>query len=250
MSVNLDGCSFSLRMIPNNAMKVSLLKQKYERFERRAVIEYIRPEYPVVELGACIGVVACVTNGVLRDPGRHVVVEANPHVIPILLENRESNHCKFEILNLAVSYDRSMVTFSPSTDFRGTSLQTSGYGSFQEPAVTVAATGLGEIVAQRGYDRFTLICDIEGQEYELVTREPHILSKVDTFILETHARIIGESKNREMLNKLEDLGFRTIDQDSYVVVLRRQDADYEGPIESLLSIQDRNSTARGASERG
>jgi FkbM family methyltransferase len=220
-SVTLDGCTFSLKMIPNNAMKVSLLKLKYERFERHAVLQYIRPEYPVVELGACIGVVACVTNGALKNPAWHVVVEANPHVIPILQDNRDSNCCEFEILNLALSYDQPSVTFSPSTDFRGTSLRKTDNQSFQEPSVTVATTELGKIVGQRGYDRFTLICDIEGQEYELVMREPHILSRVDTLILETHARLIGDAMNREMMEKLTDLGFRAIDQDSYVVVLRQ-----------------------------
>jgi FkbM family methyltransferase len=223
-SVTLDGCTFSLKMIPNNAMKVSLLKEKYERFERHAVLQYIRPEYPVVELGACIGVVACVTNGALKNPGWHVVVEANPHVIPILQDNRDNNRCEFEILNLALSYDQPSVTFSPSTDFRGTSLRGSANQSFQEPSVTVATTELGKIVGQRGYDRFTLICDIEGQEYELVMRESAILNRVDTLILETHARLIGDAKNREMMERLADLGFRTIDQDSYVVVLRRPEA--------------------------
>jgi hypothetical protein len=69
-------------MIPNNAIKVSLLKQRFERFERKAVLQHVNPEYPVVELGACIGVVACITNGILKNPVLHVVVEANPHVSP------------------------------------------------------------------------------------------------------------------------------------------------------------------------
>jgi len=219
--VSLDGRVFSLKLIPNNAMKVSLLKQRYERFERQAVLQYVSPEYPVVELGACIGVVACITNGILKNPVSHVVVEANPHVIPILQDNRDINRCEFEILNLALSYDQPFVTFSPSADFRGTSVRGTDDRSFQEPAVTVATTELGKIVVQRGYDRFSLICDIEGQEYELVMREPHILSRVDTLILETHARLIGEAKNREMLEKLADLGLRAIDQDSDVIVLRR-----------------------------
>jgi FkbM family methyltransferase len=220
-SVTFDGCVFALDMIPNNAIKVSLLKQKYERFERHAVLQYIRPEYPVVELGACIGVVSCVTNRILKNPASHVVVEANPRVIPILENNRNSNHCEFEILNQALVYDLASVTFSPASDFRGTSLRENVHHSFEIPSVTVPTTGLGAIVTPRGYDRFTLICDIEGHEYELVNREPHILERVDTLILETHARLIGEAKHSEMMRKLAELGFRTIDQDSFVVVMRR-----------------------------
>ena len=218
-SVTLDGCTFSLEMMPNNAMKISLLKKKYERFERHAVLQYVRPEYPVVELGACIGVVSCVTNRALKNPKCHVVVEANPNVIAILQDNRDRNQCEFEILNMAIAYDLPSITFSPANDFRGTSLR--AHNSYEKPSVTVPTAQLGEIVEQRGYDCFTLVCDIEGHEYELVQREPHILNRVDTLILETHARLIGEDKNRAVLKKLAYLGFRTIDQDLFVVVMRR-----------------------------
>ncbi len=220
-SVTLDGCVFSLDIIPSNAVKASLLKQKYERFERHAVLQHIRSELPVVELGACIGVVSCVTNRILKDPASHVVVEVNPHVIPILESNRESNHCKFEILNRAISYDLTSVTFSPASDIRGTSLRKNVYSSFEGPSVTVLTTTLSSIVTQRGYDRFALICDIEGHEYELVQHEPHILEKVDILILETHARMIGETKHSEMMRRLAQLGFRTVEEDSFVVVMRR-----------------------------
>lgn len=220
-NVAFDGCVFSLEMIPNNAMKVSLLKHKYERYERSAVLQFVRPEYPVVELGACIGVVACVTNKILKNPASHVVVEANPSVIPILESNRSGNHCEFEILNRAIAYDLPSVSFSPTPDLRGSSLRGDVVSSLDIPQVTVAATGLGEIVTQRGFDRFTLICDIEGHECELVQRESHLFQKVDTLILETHARLIGEAKHNEMMAKLTELGFRTIDQDSFVVVMRQ-----------------------------
>lgn len=220
-SVTFDGCAFTLETIPNNAMKVSLLKGKYERFERHAVLQHLRPEYPVIELGGCIGVVACVTNHVLKCPKAHVVVEINPQVISILKRNRDINHCEFEILNQAIAYDQPSVTFSPSSDFRGTSLRQNVNRSFQTPPVTVATTTLASIVTQRGYDRFSLICDIEGHEYELVQHEPHMLDRVDTIILETHARLIGEARHSEMMKKLADIGFRIIDQDSSVVVMRR-----------------------------
>ena len=220
-SVALDGSTFSLETIPNNAIKVSLLKGKYERFERHAVLQYVSPELPVVELGACIGVVACVTNGILNNPEAHVVVEANPQVIPILQRNRDGNNCKFEILHAAIAYGRSSVEFAPASDFCGSSLRRDDNRSHDNALVVVAATALSTIVAQRDFDQFTLICDIEGHEYELVTLDAETLRRVDTLILETHARLIGEAKNNELMQKLGELGFRIIDQDSYVVVMRR-----------------------------
>jgi FkbM family methyltransferase len=222
-SSTFDGCTFDFEIIPNDSIRHALLRKKYERPERHAVLRYMRPEYPVVELGACIGVVACITNRLLKNPKAHVVVEANPHVIPILKKNRDNNSCEFEILNQAIAYDQPNITFSPANDFRGTSVLGNDPQCTLEPPVTVDATGLGAIVAQRGYERFTLICDIEGQEYDLVLREAEMLKKVDTLILETHARLIGEVKIREMWEKLTSLGFRKIHEESFVAVLRRNE---------------------------
>ena len=219
--ITLNGSTFDLEMLPNNAMKVSLLKGKYERFERQAVLQYVRPELPVVELGACVGVVACVTNAILKDPTAHVVVEANPQVIPILRRNHDGNNCKFEILNAAIAYGHSTVSFAVASDFRGGALRRDSDRPYAKTFVTVAATGLGAIIAKRGYDQFTLICDIEGHECELVALEAEIFRKVETLIMETHARLIGEEKNNELMEKLSELGFQTIDRDSFVVVMRK-----------------------------
>ncbi len=68
-----------------------LLSGQYESPERRACRRYIRADLPVVEFGACLGVVACSVNRRLKDPRNHVVVEANPHLLPILAENRDRN---------------------------------------------------------------------------------------------------------------------------------------------------------------
>lgn len=216
-SVNLDGCMFNLKQLPDTPMKLALFEKKYEDFERQAVFQYVDTDQPVIELGGCIGVVACVTNRMLKNPSSHVVVEANPNVLPFLEENRNHNQCQFEILNTAIAYDNDFVTFSPARDFWGNSLR----GKNSGPTVTVNTMRLRDIVDQRGFDSFTLICDIEGHEYDLVFHEPDVLEKATLLILETHERLIGEEKNTQLLNKLNDLGFRAISQESAVIVMKR-----------------------------
>jgi FkbM family methyltransferase len=216
-SVTLDGCTFELESVPNTPMKRALLRQDYEVLERRAVLQHLNPNLPVIELGGCIGVVACITNRRLVHPQLHVVVEANPNAVPLLDRNRVSNRCEFEILNAAIAYGRSSVTFFPAEDYCFNSL----VHERGEAAVTVPATSLGDIVNHRGFDSFTLICDIEGFEYELILNELDVLRKVDTIILETHARLIGEEKTAHLLSKLVETGLRVIDQDSYVIVMGR-----------------------------
>ena len=215
-SITMNECTFDLSQLPNLSIKFALCDNTYENFERRAVLQYVHPEIPVIELGGCIGVVACITNKLLNDGVEHVVVEANPNVLAHLNRNRSTNHCDFEVLNAAISYDRSSVTFVPSEDFWGSSLNQTNAGD----PVTVETIRLQDIIAQRNLKSFTLICDIEGYEYDLVKQETEVLRNADTIILETHARFIGDQKTAELLSTLQGLGFRTIQQDTFVYVLR------------------------------
>ena len=216
-SVSLDGCAFNVEKMPDTPMKLALVRNEYEDFERQAVLRYVRPEYPVVELGGCIGVVSCITNRILRNPKMHVVVEPSPNVIPFLQSNRDANHCEFEILNRAIAYDRPSVTFVETMDYWGNALKSEA----GKDMVTVGTTSLGDILSERGFQTFTLICDIEGHEYDLVQHEGELLQKADTIILETHARMIGTAKTQTLLNAIKELGFHMIDEGSLVVVLRR-----------------------------
>ena len=206
-----------LRKISNTAVKLQLIKKEYEEFERRAVRDYVRPDAPVVELGGCLGVVACITNRALNKGTLHVVVEANPRVISLIEENRSRNGCNFELLNAAIAYGKPTVTFCPSFNIPSNSLRESNGAD----SVTVNTVGLGEIIRERNIDSFTLIFDIEGHEYDLVQNEAEVLMHAGIIILETHARMIGEAKNSELLAKLKEIGFEKIDEEATVMVLKR-----------------------------
>jgi FkbM family methyltransferase len=215
--VSLDGCTFNIKGISSISMRRAILDKRYESFERRAVMQYVRPDIPIVELGGCIGVVCCIANRLLIDRRSHVVVEANPQVIPLLKENRDLNHCDFEILNRAISYDQSEIMFAETDDYWGNALQ------FRSGVrlVTVSTTCLRDIVDERGFETFTLICDIEGHEYDLVRCERDVLQSVDTIVLETHPNIIGENKTIELLNTLIQSGFQEVAKESAVRVLKK-----------------------------
>ena len=216
--VSLDGCSFELRGIPDTRMKLELLTGGYEEPERSAARRYIRREWPVVELGGCIGVVACVTNKLLQRAEAHVVLEANPLAIPHLKSNRDANGCAFKIMNRALAYDADSVTFSPSLDFWGNSLL---HDESRESSVTVPATQLCWILREEQFEKYALICDIEGLEYELVMREPDALRNAELVIMEVHPHILGEEKVQTVLSRLADLGFKTIERSALVFVFSK-----------------------------
>ena len=87
--------------------------------------------------------------------------------------------------------------------------------------VTVQTARLGDLASERGFNRFTLICDIEGVEYDLVFQETEVLKSADTIIMETHDRFIGAEKSRLMMDKLAGLGFKLVEENEFVVVLRQ-----------------------------
>jgi FkbM family methyltransferase len=215
-SVRLDNSRFRLEGI-HGVSRIAMLDNSYELPERRAVSQYLRRDLPVIELGGSIGVVACVTNKLLKDQTAHLVVEANPLAIPHLERNKRLNRCKFEIMNRAVAYGSDTVTFRPSSDMCGNSVTTPG----DENPVTVPAARLGDLLRQRGFSRFNLVCDIEGMEHDLVANEADVLRSADTIIMETHARLIGAHRNSSMMTRLQELGFRIIEETGFVVVLQK-----------------------------
>ena len=227
-TVSIDGCRIDIREIRDPFMRLLLLRSTYEGAERAAALRHVRRDAPVVELGACIGVLACATNKVLRNPRAHVVVEANPLVGSQLERNRDANGCQFEIVNAALAYDADTVTFRPASS----SFATSVCGTGNLPPVTVKTTRLSELVAERGFSRFSLLCDIEGSECALVERESDMLRKAEVMILESHPEIVGEERTQRMMARIEEIGFTRVRedvgiQDPYVNVWKnrlRQDA--------------------------
>jgi FkbM family methyltransferase len=216
--VRLGNCIFNLEGVADDSTRMELITNSYEAPERRAIARHLRRQIPVVELGGSMGVVACTTNKLLLKPTAHLVVEANPLVIPLLELNRAVNRCHFEIVNRAIAYGTGSVTFRPSTNVAGSSLARPG----AEAPVTVETAQLGKLVRDRGFESFTLVCDIEGVEYDLVCHEADILKRADTIIMETHSRYIGEEKLHQMMTKLEQLGFNLIETIGFVVVLQQQ----------------------------
>jgi FkbM family methyltransferase len=219
-TVRLDGCTFRLEGIREGSTVIELVTNQYESAERKAISKYLKRSLPVIELGGSMGVVACVTNKLLKDRSAHVVVEANPLAIPHLEHNRKLNHCQFVIVHKAIAYGVDVVKYRPSSSLLGNSITAEGDAA----EVTVPAVRLEDLAREHGFSRFNLICDIEGLEYEMVRNEPDALRQADTLIMETHARLIGEERCREMLDKLREVGFRIVQERDNVVVMQQGSA--------------------------
>lgn len=216
--VRLDGCKFTVdeTVLPANVVDL-LFENNYEAPERAALKKFLDPELPVIELGGCLGVISCLTNRLLRHPEKHVLVEANPALMPLIEQNRERNGCRFKIVNAAVSYGAETITFKVDDNILASSLN-----GDEQRAVVVSTVTLQRLLDQHGFKRVTLICDIEGAELQLVEHELDVLrERVGMIIMELHDRMVGDEPTQRMLEKLESVGFRLVSNDRDVVVMRQ-----------------------------
>jgi FkbM family methyltransferase len=108
-------------------------------------------------------------------------------VLGVLRENRELNHCRFEILPGAAGAESDSIAFFIGGDTLCSSTLTE-----TSRAVTVPTVTLARIAGTRGFDRCAVVCDIEGAETQLIRQEMETLrSRVEVFIVEFHPRING-----------------------------------------------------------
>jgi FkbM family methyltransferase len=139
----------------------------------------------------------------LNDKNRHMVVEANPFLLPLLTRNRDRNRCKFEIVHAAAGSAENTVGFFCEENPLASSLLISTPKCRTVPTVT-----LSELIHSRGFRHCTLICDIEGAEIGLIQGETQVSSDhFQLLIIEFHPAITGIEAVQDTLERLRSCGF-------------------------------------------
>lgn len=215
--VMLDGSVFSLdNPSISTRVKSRFVLNQYEGAERYMIRHYLDPNLPVVELGGGIGVISCIVNKQLNDPYQHVVAEANPALVPLLLANRDLNRGQFTVLNRAYAYGKESVSLFLDGDF-----VTATLCRVSDRVVNTRAISLLELLSGFGFTRCTLICDIEGSEFNLLRNEfPLLLERVAMLIVEFHAEADGGDGVAAAIKQLRSAGFVQLDQQSRVYACR------------------------------
>lgn len=195
-----------------------ILSGYYEHEEREAINRYLDPDSPLLELGGSQGILSCIANRILKDRSRHVVVEANAAVIPLLRRNRDRNRCGFEIIQAAIGPQGSSLRFFQNNDPLKSSAFIAGSQSCDVPCLPVAG-----ILDSHGFDQCTLICDIEGAEIGLIDSEYRILKeRFRLLIIEFHPAITGPESVGLALDRLRQAGFDMISRKRHVYVLGKE----------------------------
>lgn len=176
-------------------------------FEKNEILfaeKYLHRDLPLIELGGCTGVVACITDKMIRNQ-HHIVVEANPYIIPVLEQNKKTNNCNFSIINKALGYKDTVDYYESKNLVDGGLLKK----SFQKiPVIGITLQALA-----KDFERIDLMVDIEGSEIALIDNEINTISeKVSVLIIEFHPIINGEIEVERVISKLEKSGLKCVDK--------------------------------------
>jgi FkbM family methyltransferase len=194
------------------AMRGRFAADTYELPERELVLKHLPPDSRVLELGGCIGVLSCVINGLLRDRAAHVVVEANPSLIPFLKRNRDVNGAEFSIEQCIVSRDPEAAL---ALDVNMDSSKRSKDG-------LIAPTRTFEYIETYYRQSFdALVIDIEGAESDFIRENKAKLQEIELVVIEFHPHISGEGEVGFLREILTECGLRKVDQRLTTEVYRR-----------------------------
>ena len=182
--------------------KAALFFKMYESAECRFVERL--PPLPVVELGAGVGAVTCL---LARSLPKVVSVEANSALIPTIHRNLALNALDATVLEQGLGYEP--LSFIASDQVTG--------GRLGPGDETIPTSTLSEVLEQTQITGpYSLVCDIEGGEYALLTNES--LTSCKAVVMELHG-----PQQESAIEVLESKGFTLVDRHGPVILARRPD---------------------------
>lgn len=219
---DFHGVSVRLPRHVDVAAANALIRGKYEQEEAALIAKYLPAELPVIELGGSLGVVSALIRSRLRPAVRHLIVEANPRLIDVCSANAAAGGQgdATEVIHGAVYYDGPVARFGIAKEVHASAV---GQGGSAE-LVEVPAISLAELFRKLGSpERFVLVSDIEGAEFDLFDHEAETLAHVELAIVELHPRNYAAQGRSEadLLRNASAAGLQVVERLSDVVLLRR-----------------------------
>ena len=185
------------------------VQNKYEREEATHLARHIAPEDKVLELGSCLGYVSCLTNKLIANKEDHVVVEANPELIPWIQKNKNENNCQFKIEHCIISPEKHNEFYIHELIVGGSTRRKTMH------KIEVEGVTFSDLERKYALNFNTLIMDIEGGELDLLRQHQQEISKFQKIFYEVHpfANILSKEEAEECENILTNLGFQIVVRD-------------------------------------
>lgn len=186
----------------------------YEREEATYLSQYLQPQDTILELGACLGYVSCLSNAQLNDTTRHVVLEANPQLIPFIRKNRMENYAGFHIENKIISRRRNNTFYIHDLIVGGSQKRKTPH------EIEVGGVDIKTLEEKYGLQFNTLIMDIEGGELQFLRAQQAAIGRFEKVFMEVHpfAGILTDAEALECEQILISLGFELVLRDGHFLI--------------------------------
>ena len=199
---------------------VTMLAGGYERGERRAVLEDLRPTDRVLELGAGFGAIAMWINAAMPEVPV-TTVEANPALAPVIRQNFALNGCDARLIEGIASANGGSSDFHLAEHFWASSTNAN---RFTGPQVKLPNVDVNALIAE--FDPTVLIIDIEGSEVDLIPALT--LDGVRRIVVEIHPEMTTMAEYSGVFRTLLNAGFdidRTLKTGEVFVFVRPDGAE-------------------------
>lgn len=221
----VDGTVFTIPPHSPLAARKALRRGTYELPERNMIGKWLPRDLPVIELGGSYGIVSHNIRRHIAPTANLVIVEANPVLLPTCTANvaLAGSPDTTRVIGAALAYGALTVRFFV-TDGIHTSHLSTGTPTAAGREIEVPATSLASLIADNAITGdFSLVCDIEGAEYDLLLHDSAILARCAVIVMEIHpdAFIDRGSSVTAFCQMLTAAGFAIVDHQAQVIVARR-----------------------------
>jgi FkbM family methyltransferase len=222
-SYELDGLVLSVPPGMKRDIKHQIIRGDYEKDEIELARRWIDPNLPLIELGGCMGILSAHLRRLLAPTMQLVIVEANPGLAETCEANatRRSSNAHTHVICAAVAYGVDHVDFHLNRNVHVSGIASADKkANHRSPAVTLGKLVREQLPVDTDY---TLVCDIEGCEYDVLEKDADALGRCKLAIIEVHPQLFDDQLAAQQ--RFESLaraaGFIQVDGSGSVVVLKR-----------------------------
>jgi FkbM family methyltransferase len=156
----------------------------YERSEVKLIAKFLGRQLPVIEFGASLGKTTSTICTTVGNSIPVISVEANPK----LMANLQRTKAKNNFTNLTLK--SAAIDYSGAKEIQFT-LDESNLGSRKGSSgtsVSVPTICLHDVMSAGNFERYSLVCDIEGAELEmfLLEKNQQVINGCQQIIIELH----------------------------------------------------------------
>ena len=202
-----------------NSIVASIFWGFYEGAEIRFVEKYFSGDTDVIELGASSGIISAHILSKMKQDKTLVSVEANSRLSGIWKVNsgRHNVHsARAFLMNNAIHYDSKNVLFGISDNTTESRL----INDAEQAGKTenIPAIKLHTVVDEYKMNDYSLFCDIEGAEVEILLNDKYALSKCKNIFIELHEAFYKQQlySVNTLKAMIIDSGFELVDQYGHV----------------------------------